>query len=121
MESNFQRLQEERNEMFELLEEERNKSINVVESIESHVQLQVHQCVKQRERELNEHFYEQTEALQNKCKSLQDALEIMRKNEDIGDFDMVSNGISMQSLKVAFMQLQVSMLLYWVFLSVYMV
>ena len=68
---------------------------------------QVEQCLKQRERELNEHFFAETEALQNKCRSLQDALEIMRKDENIEDFDMTSDGISMNSLKTAFMQLQV--------------
>merc|ERR1719427_172279 len=106
MEVNFDHLQNEHDRMMQLLEEERNKSHSVVENMESHVQLQVQQCLKQRERELNEHFFEQTEALQNKCKSLQEALEIMRRDENIEDFDMKSDGISMSSLKTAFMQLQ---------------
>merc|ERR1719427_2393924 len=93
MEANFDHLQAERNHMMELLEDERKKSTTVVESMESHVQLQVQQCLKQKERELNEHFFEQTEALQNKCKSLTDALEIMRRDENIEDFDMTNNGI----------------------------
>ena len=76
--------------------------------------MKVHQLSVQRERELQEHFYEQTEALQKKVQSLQDALEIMRKNEDIADFDMTSDGITMPLLKTAFMQLQVWFFCYFI-------
>ena len=90
-----------------MLQDEREKSFNATERLEEHVELKVQQLSVQRERELQEHFYEQTEALQKKVQSLQEALEIMRKNEDIADFDMTSDGITMPLLKTAFMQLQV--------------
>ena len=103
-------LQKERERILNVLQDEREKSFNASEKLEEHVDLKVRQLTVQRERELQEHFYEQTEALQKKVQSLQDALEIMRKNEDIADFDMTSDGITMPLLKTAFMQLQVSIL-----------
>lgn len=99
-------LQTERERILSVLQEEREKSFNATERLEEHVELKVQQLTIQRERELQEHFYEQTEALQRKVQSLQKALEIMRKNEDIADFDMTSDGITMPLLKTAFMQLQ---------------
>lgn len=100
-------LQDERARILDVLQKEREKSFNTSEKLEEHVQLKVEQLAVQRERELQEHFYEQTEALQKKVKSLHEALDIMRKNEDIADFDMASDGITMPLLKTAFMQLQV--------------
>lgn len=92
-----------------MLQAEREKAFNANERLEEHVNLKVRQLIVQRERELQEHFYEQTETLQKKVLSLQEALEIMRKNEDIAGFDMTSDGITMPLLKTAFMQLQVPM------------
>lgn len=100
-------LQAEREKVLRVLQVEREKAFNANERLEEHVDLRVRQLTVQRERELQEHFYEQTEALQKKVLSLQEALEIMRKNEDIADFDMTSDGITMPLLKTAFMQLQV--------------
>lgn len=100
-------LQEERQRILDVLQQEREKSFSASERLEEHVELKVQQLATQRERELQEHFYEQTEALQKKVQSLHEALEIMRKNEDIADFDMTSDGITMPLLKTAFMQLQV--------------
>ena len=112
MQTSLQQLQNEREKVLYLLQAEREKAFKATERIEEHVELQVQQQLKQRERELQEHFYEQTEALHNKVTSLQEALEIMRKNEDIADFDMTSDGITMPLLKTAFMQLQVRKL-FW--------
>lgn len=111
LQANLNNLQEERVKILNLLQREREKAFAAVEKIEEHVELKVEQQIKIRERELQEHFYEQTEALHSKVKSLQEALEVMRKNEDIADFDMTSDGITMPLLKTAFMQLQVSAIL----------
>ncbi|XP_066926327.1 golgin subfamily A member 2-like isoform X1 [Clytia hemisphaerica] len=99
-------LQQERERILNVLQDEREKTFNANERLEEHVDLKVRQLTVQRERELQEHFYGETEALQQKVQSLQVALEIMRKNEDIADFDMISDGITMPLLKTAFMQLQ---------------
>lgn len=107
MQYSLKQLQEERSKILFLLQEEREKVVVATDRMEEHLELQVQQQLKQRERELQEHFYEQTEALQHKVQSLQEALEVMRKNEDIADFDMTSDGITMPLLKTAFMQLQV--------------
>lgn len=107
MQQSLSELQEERQRILQVLQQEREKSFNASEKLEEHVELKVQQLTVQRERELQEHFYEQTEALQKKVKSLHEALEIMRRNEDIADFDMTSDGITMPLLKTAFMQLQV--------------
>lgn len=106
MQYSLKQLQEERSKILFLLQEEREKVVVATDRMEEHLELQVQQQLKQRERELQEHFYEQTEALQHKVQSLQEALEVMRKNEDIADFDMTSDGITMPLLKTAFMQLQ---------------
>ena len=111
LQASLNNLQEERVKILNLLQREREKAFAAVEKVEEHVELKVDQQIKIRERELQEHFYEQTEALHSKVKSLQEALEVMRKNEDIADFDMTSDGITMPLLKTAFMQLQVSAIL----------
>ena len=109
MQTSLHELQRERLKIVELLQREREKYAAAELRLDEHVDLQVKQQLIQAEREVQEHFYEQTEALHAKVKSLQEALEIMRKNEDIADFDMTSDGITMPLLKTAFMQLQVRM------------
>jgi len=106
LQTSVNNLQSEREKIIYLLQNEREKAFNAVEKMEEHVELRIQQQLQLRERELQEHFYEQTEALHSKVKSLQEALEVMRKNEDIADFDMMSDGITMPLLKTAFMQLQ---------------
>ena len=106
LQSKLQHLQDERMKILELLQEEREKSFNAVQQVEEHISLQVSQRLDQKQRELREHYYQETEALQFKVTSLQEALEIMRKNEEIDEFDVASDGITMPALKTAFMQLQ---------------
>ena len=106
MQAQLRHLQEERLKVINLLQQQREESFQLNERLEEHVELQVQQRLIQLQRELQEHFYEQTEALRSKVASLQEALEIMRKNEDVSDFeanDSLTNG----SLKAAFLQLQV--------------
>uniref|UniRef100_T2MDF7 Golgin subfamily A member 2 n=1 Tax=Hydra vulgaris TaxID=6087 RepID=T2MDF7_HYDVU len=105
MQAQLHHLQEERLKVINLLQQQREESFHTNEQLEEHVELRVQQRLTQIQRELQEHFYEQTEALRLKVTSLQEALEIMRKNEDVSDFeanDTLSNG----SLKDAFLQLQ---------------
>ena len=106
LQTNLQQLQDERMKIIQLLQDEREKSFNAVAQLEEHIELQVNQQLQQKQRELMEHYYQETEALQLKIKSLEQALEIMRKNEEIDEFDVGSSDISMPVLKTAFMQLQ---------------
>ena len=101
------KLEGERDEIYATLQNEREESAREMTKLRQHMEMQLQQQLRQQYRQIQEHFYQQLHEHQLKFQSLQETLDRYKKQEELMGADVDDNSIPSETLKAAFLQLQV--------------
>ena len=113
MSASIRQLEMERDELRHELAEVANKSQSEISLLQQHMEMQIHQQVQQRQRDLLEQVHEQLREQQQQIDALQQLVQKQKvhiENQDVAvdEIDLENSAVPYEQLKPAFAKLQVS-------------